>query len=328
MIIPIFTDDAGWHGKELKTALKKRGVDSIFISLKACHLSISSTQSNTNTADSNFSQNADLSLNPGLSQKLHLVATTKITISDLINAYPHGAFVRGVAGGTLQQVMMRLNVLHMLSMQGVKIYNQGRAIERTVDKAMTSFLLQQHGVSTPATWACENRNQAESIRQAAEDNHQQLIIKPLFGSQGQGVRKLPFNERLPVPMELHVEGVYYLQQLIETANAPHDYRVFVINGKVVATMKRIGSQWVNNIAAGGRCEAFQPDEIMINLALQAALAIDIDYCGVDIIQAQTGEYYVLEVNSIPAWRGLQGVTQPNIAALLVDDFLSKLSSHE
>jgi glutathione synthase/RimK-type ligase-like ATP-grasp enzyme len=49
-----------------------------------------------------------------------------------------------------------------------------------------------------------------------------------------------------------------------------------------------------------------------------------DYCGVDIMQAQSGEYHVLEVNSMPAWKGLQSVTEQNIAQLLVDDFLAKL----
>lgn len=261
---------------------------------------------------------------------LHLTSSNatgqapKITIPSFDSEYPAGAFVRGVAGGTLQQVITRLNTLHMLQQMGVVVYNQVRAIERTVDKAMTSFLLYSRGVSTPPTWVCENRAQAESVRQAAAQNNQPLVIKPLFGSQGQGVRKLLVNEPLPVPMQQHVDGVYYLQQLIETADVPHDYRVFVINGKVVAAMKRYGSSWVNNVAAGGRCEAIQPDAIMTHLALQATAAVDIDYCGVDIIQATTGEYYVLEVNSIPAWKGLQSVTDLDVAQLLVDDFLSKL----
>jgi tetrahydromethanopterin:alpha-L-glutamate ligase len=106
---------------------------------------------------------------------------------------------------------------------------------------------------------------------------------------------------------------------------PHDYRVFVIAGKVLAAMKRVGSSWVNNVAAGGRCEAVQPDDRMCELALKAALAVEIDYCGVDIIQAANGEYYVLEVNSIPAWKGLQGVCKVNIAQCLVDNFLRKMS---
>jgi RimK family alpha-L-glutamate ligase len=242
----------------------------------------------------------------------------------LFDALPPAVFVRGVSGGTLQQVITRLNVLHMLSMLGVQIYNDVKAIERTVDKAMTSFLLHLHGVSTPFTWVSESRAQAEAIRQTVAQNNQQLVIKPLFGSQGLGVRKLLANEPLPVPMQQFVDGVYYFQQLIETTEVPHDYRVFVINGNVVAAMKRIGSSWVNNVAAGGRCEAVNINSTMEKLALESASALDIDYCGVDIIQAASGKYYVLEVNSIPAWKGLQSVTELNVAQLLADDFLSKI----
>jgi RimK family alpha-L-glutamate ligase len=290
--IPIFTDDPGWHGAQLKQAFTKRGVEAVFVSLQACVIDLSEGKPQIN-----------------------------IPYCDTL---PPAVFVRGVSGGTLQQVITRLNVLHMLSMQGVIIYNDVKAIERTVDKAMTSFLLHFHGVATPPTWVCESRAQAESIRHAAQQTNQTLVMKPLFGSQGLGVRKLLANEPLPVPMQQFVDGVYYFQQLIETADAPHDYRVFVINGKVVAAMKRIGSSWVNNVAAGGRCEAVHQNVVMSQLALQAAAAVDIAYCGVDIIQAASGEYYVLEVNSIPAWKGLQSVTELNVAQLLVDDFLNKI----
>jgi RimK family alpha-L-glutamate ligase len=290
--IPIFTDDAGWQGNQLKLAFAKRGVETQFVSLKDCVINLAQ-------------------------QRPHI----EIPYFD---TKPQAAFVRGVAGGTLPQVITRLNVLHMLTMQGVRIYNQVRAIERTVDKAMTSFLLREHDVMTPATWACESRSQAEMVREQAQKNNQQLVLKPLFGSQGQGVRKLSAHEPLPVPMQQYVDGVYYFQEFIETADAPHDYRVFVVAGRVISTMRRLGSGFVNNVAAGGRCEAVQANEAMIEIALKAAQAVDIDYCGVDVIQAATGEYYVLEVNSIPAWRGLQSVTDFNIAEVLVDDLLRKL----
>lgn len=295
MKIPIFTDESGWQGAQLKQAFAQRGVDTAFVSLQNCVIDLS--------------QPKPLICIPGFDE------------------LPTAAFVRGIAGGTLQQVITRLNILHMLTKLGVRIYNQPQAIERTVDKAMTSFLLRMHGVATPATWACESRLQVENIRQSAANNHhhQQLVIKPLFGSQGQGVRKLLEHETTPVPMQQYLDGVYYLQQFIQSADAPHDYRLFVVADRVVAAMKRQGETWVNNVASGGRCMAFEPTVEMAQLALSAAKAVDIDYCGVDIIQAVSGEYYVLEVNSIPAWRGLQSVTELNIAQVLVDDFLGKLS---
>jgi len=305
MRIPILTDEpekqGGWHGNQLKQAFALRGVEVVFVSLQDCVIDLASGL---------FGEKPSI----------------KIPHFDTL---PRAAFVRSIAGGTLQQITTRLNVLHILKMLGVRVYNDGRAIERTVDKAMTSFLLHQAGIATPATWVCESRLQAENIRQVAAQNNQRLVLKPLFGSQGLGVRKLPANAPLPVPMQQFVDGVYYFQQLIETTPSAHDYRVFVIDGKVVASMRRTGSSWVNNIAAGGICEGIQASEIMEKLALQAALALDIDYCGVDIIQAGTeaendGEYYVLEVNSIPAWKGLQSVTEVNIAQLLADDLLGKI----
>ncbi|PKO45970.1 MAG: alpha-L-glutamate ligase [Betaproteobacteria bacterium HGW-Betaproteobacteria-22] len=292
MKLPIFTDEPGWQGAQLKLAFAKRGVDASFVSLQDCVI--------------------DLSL-----------PKPSIVIPGFECA-PPAAFVRGVAGGTLPQVITRLNILHMLSSVGVRIYNDVRAIERTVDKAMTSFLLRRHEVATPATWVCESRAQIALIRERALQNNMQLVMKPLFGSQGQGVRKLLVHEPLPVPMQQYVDGVYYLQQYIESADISHDYRVFVIGNQVVAAMRRLGDGFVNNVAAGGRCEFVIPDKPMATLALAAAKAVDIDYCGIDIIRAKDGTYSVLEVNSIPAWRGLQSVTTCNIAEMLVDDFLSKL----
>jgi tetrahydromethanopterin:alpha-L-glutamate ligase len=288
--IPILTDDPGWHGEQLKQAFARRGVEAAFVSLLDCSICIGESLT--------------------------------ITIPGFESESLRGVFVRGVSGGTLQQVITRLNVLHLLHDKGVLVYNQGRAIERTVDKAMTSMLLHQQQVPTPKTWICESRLKAEQVMREV---NAPLVLKPLFGSQGVGVRKLQPNESLPVPMQQYVDGVYYLQQFIETTDSPHDYRLFVIHGKVVAAMKRIGEGWLNNVAAGGQCLAVTPCQTMVKIALNATKAVNIDYCGVDIIQAKTGEYYVLEVNSIPAWKGLQSVTPVNIAQCLADDFLSKIA---
>lgn len=292
--IPIFTDDPGWHGDQLKKSFSERGYEALFVSLQDCRLEL-------------------------------LQNTPGIFIPDFEGDMPQGAFVRGVPGGTLQQVITRLDILHALKMLNVTVYNDGRAIERTVDKAMTSFLLHLHGVPTPPTWVCESREHAHGVMRRELMADRQLVIKPLFGSQGIGVRRLEQNTSFPVPMEEHVDGVYYLQSYVDTGEgAWHDYRVFVINNRVCAAMVRHGNGWINNIAQGGRCEPLTPDAETAELALAAARAADVDYCGVDIIRDRTGKLYVLEVNSIPAWRGLQQVTARNIAQALVDDFLVKL----
>lgn len=292
--IPVFTDDPGWHGKRLSEAFAARGYETEFVSLKDCALRLDSGE--------------QAILIPGFEHEL-----------------PAGVFVRGVPGGTLQRVIARLDILHALEMMGVAVYNDGHAIERTVDKAMTSFLLHFHGVPTPPTWVCESRQQAREIYLRETMAGRELVIKPLFGSQGQGIRKLNAETTLPVPLEQYVDGLYYLQRYIDSGEgAWHDYRVFVIRGKAIAAMIRHGSYWVNNVAQGGRCEAIAAEGELARLAEAAAVAVDVDYCGVDIIRDRDGKLYVLEVNSIPAWKGLQGATGLNIGQLLVDDFLSRL----
>lgn len=296
--IPVFTDDPGWHGKRLKEAFAARGFEAVFVSLRDCVLAMASSS-----------------------------VFPTVLIPGFDDGLPAGAFVRGVPGGTVQQVIARLNILHALQLLGVAVYNNGRAVERTVDKAMTSFLLAQQGVPTPPTWVCESRAQAQNIFLQETQNHHTLVIKPLFGSQGQGVRKLAAGTPLPVPMEQHVEGVYYLQRYIDSGEgAWHDYRVFVIQGRAVAAMVRYGSSWINNVALGGRCEPLLPVGAVAELAVAAANAVDIDYCGVDVIRDANGRLFVLEVNSIPAWKGLQGVCSVNVAQLLVDDFISRMQA--
>ena len=294
--IPVFTDDPGWHGKRLKEAFAARGREAVFISLKACRLDL-------------------------------LEGRSGVHIPGFEDGLPEGVFVRGVPGGTLQQVIVRLDILHALRLLGVTVYNDGRAIERTVDKAMTSFLLHHHGIATPATWVCESREFAHGVILRETMAGRSLVIKPLFGSQGQGVRKLERGAPFPVPMEAHVDGLYYLQGYVDSGEgAWHDHRVFVIDGKAVGAMVRHGASWVNNVAQGGRCEYLPVDGEVASLALAAAKGLEIDYCGVDIIRDRDGRLYVLEVNSIPAWKGLQGVVDADIAQLLVDDFLYKVGS--
>jgi RimK family alpha-L-glutamate ligase len=294
--IPVFTDDPGWHGKRLKEAFAARGREAVFISLKDCRFDLAAGR-------------------------------CAVVIPGFENGLPDGVFVRGVPGGTLQQVIVRLDILHALKLLGVTVYNDGRAVERTVDKAMTSLLLHLDGIPTPPTWVCESREQAHTIMLRETMTGRALVIKPLFGSQGQGVRLIDRNSRFPVPMEQHVDGLYYLQGYVDSGEgAWHDYRVFVINGQVAGAMMRHGSSWINNVAQGGRCELLSPGGDVAELALEAAKVVGIDYCGVDIIRDREGRLFVLEVNSIPAWKGLQGVIEIDIPQALVDDFLGKIEN--
>lgn len=291
-VVPIFTDEVaqagGWHGQSLAQAFARRGWQALMVSLDSCYVSI-------------VNQSVQVHI-PGLTQTAPM------------------AFVRGVAAGTTQQIITRMNLLHTLQRQGMTIYNHARAIETTVDKGLTSQLLAEQGVATPTTWVCEHRHIAHALMQQALDNGKTLVIKPLFGSQGKGVRLIEQRAQFALPQDMFVDGVYYLQEKIDCGAYQHDYRVFVVRGEPIAVMKRQGDSWLHNVARGARCTA--SDELDVaDIGVLAAKAIGIDYAGVDVMRDRDGKLWVIEVNSIPAWRGLQTVTSVEIADVLVNDLL-------
>jgi RimK family alpha-L-glutamate ligase len=222
----------------------------------------------------------------------------------------------------LEEVVFYLDVLHALRELGVPVYNDARTIERSVDKGMTSFLLQRAGVPTPATWVTPDGATARAILMRESARGYDLVLKPLFGSCGKGIVRLSLGAALPDISECH--GVYYLQRFVAAGRAPwQDLRLFVVGGRVCAAMRRVSQDWVTNVARGGHCHRQVPSDRQAALALDATRALNMDYAGVDVIRDSEGRNLVIEVNSIPSWKGLQGVCPINIAECLVDDFLTR-----
>lgn len=291
--VVIFTDDPGWHGKQLLQAFAHHQLDSSFVSLTDCRIQINNC-------------NIPVVI-PGFEQQL-----------------PQAVFVRGVPGGSLEEVVFYLDVLHMLKALNIPVYNDGRAIEASVDKGMTSFLLHQNAIPTPATWMLRDYDEAVSIAEHELSSGHLLISKPLFGSQGEGIRRL--EKSTDLMWLTSSRGIYYFQRFIESLGEGYsDIRVFVIHNQAIAAMRRRGISWLNNVARGAQCESVQLSQQMADIAVRAVQALSMSYAGVDLIELSEDDYIVIEVNSVPAWKGLQTVTEFNIADALVQDVIAQIS---
>ena len=293
--IAIITDDPGWHGKELHDAYKRRGYQCTNVSLKDCYFKFEGNE------------NGKKSLHiPGFEETL-----------------PDGVFVRGVPGGTLEEVVFYLDVLHALQELKILVYNNARAIERSVDKGMTSFLLDNANIATPPTWVGNDVHRAYSfVRRELSMGHE-VVAKPLFGSQGKNLQLISKSEDI-INFTVY-NKVYYLQRFIQTGQKnAFDWRVFVIGDQVVAGMKREGVDWISNVANGGKCFSAVINEQFSKIATDAVQAVGMFYAGVDLMQDLEGKLWVTEVNSIPAWKGLQSVNNLVVADLLVDHFISSM----
>ncbi len=292
--IIIFSDNNGWHEQRLCHALAKYNVETSIISLKDCRIGFGSNQFGLDI--------------PGFKDEL-----------------PHAAFVRAIPGGSFEEVTFRLDILHALNDLGVIVHNTAHTIEQTVDKGMTSFLLARAGIAAPAVWVCESETDALNIVSKEKKAGRKLVLKPLFGNCGKGLLLIDSASQLPTSDQ--VNGVYYLQSYIAQDNQfGKDWRVLVINNRAVAAMERVSEHWITNRARGGRCLPTVLTKQLRQLAEDAAQATGAFYAGVDIIADINKQFLVLEVNSVPAWRGLQSVCSDDIAQILADDLMNKLSN--
>jgi RimK family alpha-L-glutamate ligase len=225
--------------------------------------------------------------------------------------------VRGIPRGSLEQVIFRVDALHALEARGVTVVNGPRALERTIDKFLASALLARAGLPTPRTIACERRDDAlEAFDELGGD----VIVKPLFGAMGAGMTRIDDRDvayRVFHALEME-RAVYYLQETIE---AERDVRAFVVGGRVLAAIERVGSGWRANLARGAEARPTELSAEQERLCLAAAEALGVDYAGVDLL----GDH-VLELNGIPGWGGLQNATGADVAAALVAHIESKLDS--
>jgi tetrahydromethanopterin:alpha-L-glutamate ligase len=290
--VGVVIDRNDWHSGEIAQALRALGVAPVPIRLDACAFATASA--------------SGLWLD-GLGEEL-----------------PDAVFVRTLAGGSFEAVTMRLGILHALRELGVVVWNDARGIERCVDKSMTSFLLARAGIATPDTWAVQDLAAARAIV-VRETAGGPLVLKPLFGSQGRGLRLIRSADELPPPSD--IAGVYYLQRFVGVErDGFHDFRLLVSGGRVVAAMMRHSKEWITNIKRGGRPVTVVANDDTKALAVRAAAAVGADFAGVDILYDRDERPLVLEVNSMPAWSGLQKVTAVDIAGLLAADLAAALDA--
>ena len=85
-------------------------------------------------------------------------------------------------------------------------------------------------------------------------------------------------------------------------------------------MARYGDSYINNYSKGGKCLPVKLDNDLVNTAIAAAKVIDIPFCGVDIIKSND-KNYIIEINSIPAWKGMQSIVDDNISDDIIKSFL-------
>jgi ribosomal protein S6--L-glutamate ligase len=210
----------------------------------------------------------------------------------------------------------QLTIYRSLEAAGALVLNRVEALLDARDKFRTSLLLAFAGIATPRAALVQSSAQAFAFLRENPD----AVLKPLAGSLGDGVERVASDRDAAsarISARLAREGALYLQAWVP--NDGCDLRVFVVGGQVVGAVERVAQagDFRTNMARGAQARPVALEPEVRALASRAALALGLDYTGIDIIEGPAGPQ-VIEVNGNPAFDMIFHATGEDMARAVAD----------
>ncbi|WP_254509657.1 ATP-grasp domain-containing protein [Anatilimnocola floriformis] len=239
----------------------------------------------------------------------------RVTSGELNLSACEAILVRTMPPGSLEQVVFRMDCLARYEAAGGVAINPARAVEAAVDKFLTSAKLSAAGLLTPRTIACQTW---EAAMAAFAELGGDVVLKPLFGSEGRGLIRLQ-DENLAVrafKMLTQLGAILYLQEFI-----PHegeDWRLLVLGEQVHGMRRQNPHDWRTNVSRGATTAPLMVTTELRELAHRAAAAVHAPFAGVDLLPGRDGNLYVIEVNAVPGWKALARTLDVDIARQVID----------
>ena len=209
-------------------------------------------------------------------------------------------------------------VVRQFEAMGTFCLNSSASIGTSRDKLAAHQALAFNRISMPDTAFANSPRDTQNIIDLTSGGP--LVVKLLESSQGRGVvlaeTKKAASSVISAFQKLN--AAFIVQDFVKGANGS-DIRLFVISGKVVASMMRSASDddFRSNLHAGGKASKVKITQEERKIAKEATKAMGLNIAGVDILRS-TGGPKVLEVNSSPGLQGIETINNINVASLVID----------
>ncbi len=208
-------------------------------------------------------------------------------------------------------------VVNHFDSMGVPVVNGASAIARSRDKVRCLQVLAGHGLAVPKTVMAHGGSRIKAL--VDEVGGFPCIIKLLKGTQGVGVMLAStLSEAKTIVQTFWALGQDVCLQEFVTESRGRDVRALVVGERVVGAMRRVakGKEFRSNLHRGGEGKPLDLEPAFEAAAVQAAKAVGLQMCGVDMLESRLGPK-IIELNSSPGFEGLERATGRNIAAEMV-----------
>ena len=207
----------------------------------------------------------------------------------------------------------------LLENTGLRLFNSAAAVDVCDDKFCTYLALLGKGIaladsiSAPLCYTPDAKADAGFLQTVANELGFPMVMKTSYGSFGAGVQLVENMSDLVETEQKNLYRPHFYQRYI-AESCGRDIRVIVIGGKTVAAMERVATkgEFRSNIELGGTGKKVDLSPTYAELAERTAVALGLDYCGVDILETENGGV-ICEVNSNAFFEGLEKTTGCNVA---------------
>ena len=250
-----------------------------------------------------------------ITARLGNVAGARLAVGDTDLTGADALLVRSMPPGTLEQVVFRMNALARVEQHGTLVLNPPRSLEIAIDKYLTLARLADAGLLVPPTVTCQT---CETAMAAFEELGGDVVVKPLFGSEGRGITRVsdPALALRAFRLLEQLGAAIYLQEYI-----PHygyDVRVLVIGDQLLAMRRSNPTDWRTNVSRGATTEPAAIDEMRDNWRVTAAQAVGAPLAGVDLLPARDGQSTYWKSMRFPAGKRWPARSQCDVARLVLD----------
>lgn len=289
----VLTDPDDWTARAFLNNIRKTGAKAFPIDLSTLSASIAASDFFIFNADSKY-------------LKLDAILVRDVGISF-----------------SLETISFKFDLLRAFE-NSIIVMNRPTAIQNAANKFFSFYLFKLACLPIPQTVISSELEVAMKTIEKFES----VVVKPIFGSQGEGIIKLessqPESELASKLRELLKErGVLYLQEFVY--NPGRDIRVFVVGEEALGAIYRISRKgsFVSNLSQGGTPVKCELTEEMRELAIRATKAVGADFAGVDLIEGEEG-LYLLEVNATPSGKGIKLACGVDVTERIVELLLERV----
>lgn len=209
-------------------------------------------------------------------------------------------------------------VVRQFESMGVYVLNSASAIGNSRDKLLAHQILAEHRLGMPNTAFAKSSRDTKGIVDLVGGSP--VVVKLLESTQGKGVILAETKKAATTLVDAFrgLDAHFLVQEFVKEASGT-DIRCFVVDGKVVGSIKRTAQpgEFRSNIHQGGSASKVRLTREERATAIKAARAMRLNVAGVDILRSDSGPK-ILEVNSSPGLEGIETATGKDIANEIIE----------